>query len=345
VEGPHLYKVDGRYYLLVAEGGTSFNHAVMIAVSDRITGPYTSNPRNPILTSRHLSYDHWVHSTGHADLVELPDGRWYMVALGVRGDEERGSNMGRETHLIPVTWEREPFEWQETKTLWPVCAPRSGRVERVNPLPFEFARQTRPTGFVDNFNAPQLNLEWNSRRLPLPGSHSLQARPGTLRLFARPETIRERGRYNFLGIRQQESNFTFTVGMEFSPQTDGLEAGLVLLQQDENYIKFTLLRQNGQDTLALVLAEPRQPPRLLAQSALKEYAGKIRLKVTSSQHRYSYRYARDKSPKFHPFAETPANHLLSRGYTGAYLGVYASSNGQPSGGYADFYQVHIRTTG
>ena len=93
-EGPHLYKQDGRYYLLVAEGGTSFNHAVTIAVSDELTGPYEGNERNPILTSRHLSYDNWVNSTGHADLVELEDGRWYMVALGIRNDEEDGAIWG-----------------------------------------------------------------------------------------------------------------------------------------------------------------------------------------------------------------------------------------------------------
>ena len=137
VEGPHMYKRDNRYYLMVAEGGTSFNHAVMIAVSDSITGPFISNERNPILTTRHLSYDNWVHSTGHADLIELNDGRWYMVALGIRGDEDRGSNMGRETHLIPVQWEREPFWWKEKKYEWPVVAPETGKVERLNPVPFE----------------------------------------------------------------------------------------------------------------------------------------------------------------------------------------------------------------
>uniref|UniRef100_UPI0040495000 prolipoprotein diacylglyceryl transferase family protein n=1 Tax=Flavobacterium sp. TaxID=239 RepID=UPI0040495000 len=81
VEGPHMYKQYGKYYLMVAEGGTSHNHAVMIAASDKISGPFESNPRNPILTSRHLSNSNWVHSTGHADLVELNDGRWFMVLL------------------------------------------------------------------------------------------------------------------------------------------------------------------------------------------------------------------------------------------------------------------------
>lgn len=341
VEGPHLYKVEGRYYLMVAEGGTSFNHAVMVAVSDHITGPYVSNPRNPILTSRHLSYEHWVHSTGHADLVELPDGRWYMVALGIRGNEGGSSNMGRETHLIPVTWEREPFEWQESKTLWPVCAPLTGRVERVNLLPFTGSGKMPAIEFVDTFDIPALRPEWNSRRAPLPNSHSFRARPGTLRLFALPEVICERGRYNFLGIRQQESNFTFEAGMAFSPATDGVEAGLVLLQQDENYLKFSVIRQNGLDMLTLVLAEPRQPPRILAQTALKNDSGNIRLQVKSSRSHYTYRFATGNSPKFRPFAKTPANHILSRGYTGAYLGIYASSNGKTTGEYADFYRVRI----
>ena len=93
-EGPHIYKRDGRYYLLIAEGGTGLNHAVMIAVADEITGPYLTNPRKPVLTSRHLAYDHWVNSTGHADLFELPDGRWYAVLLGVRSEIGLGSNMG-----------------------------------------------------------------------------------------------------------------------------------------------------------------------------------------------------------------------------------------------------------
>ena len=154
-EGPHIYKRDGRYYLLVAEGGTHFNHAAMIAVSDEVRGPYISNARNPIMTSRHLSYDNWVNSTGHADMVELADGRWFMVALGIRGDEQRRSNMGRETFLAPVVWEREPFEWKQVKHEWPVVAPETGRVERTLPVPFEETRQYRKTGFFDDFNADQ----------------------------------------------------------------------------------------------------------------------------------------------------------------------------------------------
>jgi alpha-N-arabinofuranosidase len=210
-----MYKKDNRYYLMVAEGGTSFNHAVMIAVSDSITGPYISNERNPILSTRHLSYDNWVHSTGHADLIELDDGRWYMVALGIRGDEDRGSNMGRETHLVPVQWEREPFWWKETKYEWPVVAPQTGKVERTTPAPFKGTTQKRNLSFTDNFDSSNLKLQWNFRRVPLDKVYSLKASEGNLRLFLKPEVIKERGRASLIGFRQTESDFQYETKMIF----------------------------------------------------------------------------------------------------------------------------------
>ena len=335
-EGPHIYKRDGRYYLMIAEGGTSFNHAVMIAVSDDIRGPYVANARNPILTSRHLSYGNWVHSTGHADLVELPDGRWYMVALGIRADAAGRSNMGRETHLVPVAWEREPFEWKAVKHEWPVAAPASGRVERLAKLPFADAPQYRNDAFSDNFDDATLNLEWNFRRAPLPGLHSLTARPGFLRLRAQPNAIAERGRAALLGIRQKESDFEYSVKMAYAPQQEGVEAGLSLFQKDDNYLNFTLMKRNGQALLTLALAEPKQPLRTLAQRPLPDYEGEIVLRATSKAGSYRFAYSLDEGRSFAELAQTDAQRLLSRGYTGAYLGLYATANGQRTDEYADF---------
>ncbi|MBP6804854.1 MAG: glycoside hydrolase family 43 protein [Chloroflexi bacterium] len=339
VEGPHLYKRDGRYYLIVAEGGTSFNHAVMVAVSDAITGPYTPNPRNPILSSRHLSYDYWVNSVGHADMVELADGRWFMVALGIRNESGRGSNMGRETHLIPITWEREPFEWQEIKYEWPVCAPATGRVERFNPLPLPNNRQNRSDAFFDNFSLPTLHPEWNFRRVPLPDTYSLHARKNHLRLFARPEDFQERGRCSFLGLRQKESDFTYAASLEFWPTSDGVDAGIVLFQQDNLWLKMVVRRENGRYHLRLVFAAPDKAPALLAQETLPHYSGEIILQVAAGNGRYHYTYSLDKGVSFQPLAETAANLILSRGYTGAYLGVLATGNGQATQAYADFAWV------
>jgi len=351
-EGPHMYKKNGRYYLMVAEGGTSFNHAVTIAVSDVITGPYHSNPRNPILSSRHLSYDNWINSTGHADLVELPDGRWYMVALGIRGDEQRRSNMGRESHLIPVTWETEPFWWQEVKTEWPVPAPATGRIERVNPVPFDSTQQHRKTTFADEFDAATLNLAWNFRRYPMPGTFSLSANKGHLRLAAKPNIIEERARASLIGFRQTESDFSYSAAMRFEPDNNDVEAGLNLFQKDNNYLSFVISRQGEGHILKSVLSVPEQDAKItkevrtLRELILDGYQGEIVLRVDSAENRYSLQYSLDRGENFTEFLSTDGDHLLSRGYTGAYLGLYSTSNGRVSSDYADFdwvrYQAYER---
>ncbi len=340
-EGPHLYKRDGRYYLMIAEGGTSFNHAMMIAVSDAIRGPYVSNERNPILTSRHLSYDHWVHSTGHADLIELNDGRWFMVALGVRGDENRGSNMGRETHLIPVQWEREPFEWKEVKYEWPVAAPLTGKVERFNPVPFEGTSQTRRPIFSDNFEEEQLHLEWNFRRVPQERTYSLTANPGSLRLYNLPAVITERAQASLIGIRQTESDFEYRAAMRFKPKTDLSEAGVCIAQKDDNYISFTLQKRGKESWLQLVLMLPDAEKRVLKEQLIADYSGEMTFRIVSTDHLYRYSYSLNGSD-FLPFEQTTADLLLSKGYTGAYLALYATGNGTSSKDYADFDWVNYR---
>jgi alpha-N-arabinofuranosidase len=335
VEGPHMYKKDGRYYLLVAEGGTSFNHAVMIAVSDDIRGPYTSNERNPIFTTRHLSYDNWVHSTGHADLVELEDGRWFMTALGIRGDEDRGSNMGRETHLIPVQWEREPFWWKGVKYEWPVAAPTTGKVERTNPVPFEGKPQYRKTGFTDNFDSPELDLQWNFRRVPTEMFHFLNHEEGYIRIISNPIKIAERASYNFMGFRQTESDFEYQAKMKFDPKHGQCEAGVALVQKDNNYITFTVIKKESGFILQVVIKDQDAEPELIKEAELKNYDGDITFRVQSKDHKYKYAYKLS-GDDFIPFTETSANIILSKKYTGANLGIYITGNGNKSKDYADF---------
>jgi len=344
-EGPHIYKRKGFYYLMIAEGGTSFNHAVTIAVSDSITGPYQANPRNPILSTRHLSYDYWVNSVGHADLIQLPDDRWYMVALGIRGDLKRRSNMGRETHLIPVVWEQEPFWWQEVKYEWPVVAPLTGRVERQWPLPFEGRQQYRNLSFNDDFDSTSLGLAWNFRRYPVSNSYSLHARRGYLRLYAMPGVIAERGRASLLGIRQTESDFIYQVHMDFSPQQNDIEAGVNLFQKDNNYLSFVVSKSAGTIVLKSVVSLPENDVKktksvtTLETRVLDSYRGSITFKVVSENNTYKLLYSLNHGESFELLLTTSADHILSKSYTGAYLGLYASSNGQKSKGYADFDNV------
>jgi hypothetical protein len=128
-EAPHLYKVDGWHYLLIAEGGTAHHHAVTIARSRNVEGPYAANPGNPILTHRHLGLDYPIVGAGHGDLVQTQTGEWWMALLAMRPYGGYFYNLGRETFLVPVRWEDG----------WPVMSPGTGRVEMSYPAPVQTA--------------------------------------------------------------------------------------------------------------------------------------------------------------------------------------------------------------
>ena len=292
-----------------------------------MTGPFFPNDRNPILTSRHLSYDNWVHSTGHGDLFQLEDGRSYMVCLGIRAEEGepgmRRSNMGRETYLLPVIWEREPMEWHslgpEGKRLWPVCAPESGRIERRVPLPMDAPQTQAHNDFKDSFQQASLGPEWLFRRVPKDGSYHLA--PGSLTLLA-SEPLAERKAVSFMGIRQRHSDFDFVVKM--LKATEGAEAGVAIVQKDENYVSFTKEAKK----LRVCLKEKEKPVVEVATTELD--AEEIVFKIESKDHRYVFSYSRDDGKSYVHCTEMAASHLLSLGYTGSCLGLYCTGSGSAS---------------
>ncbi|HEY0041899.1 MAG TPA: glycoside hydrolase family 43 protein, partial [Flavisolibacter sp.] len=158
IEGPHIVKKFGHYYLISAEGGTGADHSVVAFRSKNIFGPYTSYEKNPILTQRHIKgRKHPITSTGHADLVELPDGRWYTVFLGTRPYEGDYYNTGRETFLTPVVWENE----------WPLINPGVEDLQYSYPVPFP-SKTRKATGskysgnfsYKDDFAGKALSKDW-----------------------------------------------------------------------------------------------------------------------------------------------------------------------------------------
>ena len=336
-EGPHMYKKDGKYYLIIAEGGTSFNHAVMVAMSEKIEGPYISNPRNPILTSRHLSYDNWVNSTGHGDIVELDDGRYYMVILGIRNEINRGSNMGRETFIVPLSWEREPFEWKENKDLWPVVSPISGKVEKENEVIFTNSTQINSYNFRDDFNSKTLGLKWNFRRLPLENIYSLDKREGFLRIFSNQNIIKERHRAALMGFKQNQTNFEYFTSMNFNPENNKSEAGISIFQKDDNYLNFTVVKKDG-NFFIKVNAYNNNKLILKDEQLISDYKGKIKLKILSEEGEYKLFYS-TRGFRYRLFDKLKNDILLSKGYTGAHIGLYITSNGEDSNDYVDFDYV------
>lgn len=138
-EGPHLYRRDGFYYCLLAEGGTTRTHSVTIARSASLDGPWEACPENPVFTHRGTASD--VQNVGHADLVENADGTWAAVYLGVRprGFVPKFHVNGRETFIADVQW----------SDGWPVFDDSCGVAV------FE-------TGFVDEFDSEELDGRWIS---------------------------------------------------------------------------------------------------------------------------------------------------------------------------------------
>jgi len=179
-EAPHLYRIGGHWYLLIAEGGTERGHAVSIARGPAPDGPFEPCPANPILSHRGTSRP--IQNTGHADLVEAPDGSWWMVLLGVRprGGTPGWHVLGRETYLASVTW----------ADGWPVV----GDVAPSHPVPAPTVR--------DDFDSDRLHPRWISVRSRPTKYWSLTDRPGWLAIRARGESV-DRPDVMFVGRRQQ----------------------------------------------------------------------------------------------------------------------------------------------
>ena len=353
-EGPHIYKEHGIYYLLVAEGGTGKNHSVMIAASKSIFGPYYENPRNPILTSRHLSRDYFVNNVGHADMIELPDGRWYMVSLGKRNDINGDSNMGRETHLSPLQWEPSIVKWEQVskdkweplRYLFPVVAPSTGRVERFTPLPFDNEPQYINNTINDDFIDENLDLRWTFIRAPEDKTFSLSENPGFLRLYSKSSSIENRKRFSFIGMRQKESDFTFEIKMEFSPKNDNTESGMVHYQKEYSYLMSTVKMVKKRFFLEQKLNEKNEKVVSLKKVPLKKYNGNLILKVESKNDKYDFYYSLDNGVNFLFFNSIDAIKIYDGNYTGALLGLFSTSNGEKSSDYADFdwvsYKDYVR---
>jgi alpha-N-arabinofuranosidase len=325
-EGPHIYRREGWYYLMIAEGGTSLCHAVSVARSRDLAGPWESNPSNPILTHRHLGKDYPIVNVGHGDLVDDSRGDWWMVHLASRPYGGLYHNMGRETFLVPVVWEDE----------WPLPSPGSGRVEEHYPLPRLPRFDTEPIPACENFEGSVLAPCWLSLRGPAAGFSSLAERPGFLRLRALAGTLRDKTAVSYVGRRQRDMSFCARTAMEFSPAREGEAAGLALFQSEDYQYRLELTLSHNVQILRLVAAEGGKD-RVVAERAF----GGPRIVLCVE--------AQGQDLSFH-FGPTPGvlellasgvdGRLLSTeralGFVGTTIGMFASGGGRDSALSADF---------
>jgi xylan 1,4-beta-xylosidase len=271
-EGPNIYKRDGWYYLMLAEGGTGWNHGISMARSKNILGPYELDPQTSVLTSRDDAALP-LQKAGHGELVETPAGEWFLAHLASRPIKTQNQSdprspdktaaaqaragfrcmLGRETCLQRVEWRD---GWLRIfgggchpKISWP--APKLDKSGVMPPQSKTFSLETR-----DDFDSKKLNVNWCSLRVPADESWlSLGERSGWLRLRGR-DSLHSLFDQSLIARRMQHFRFTAETCMEFSPTHFMQSAGLICYYDTRThfYLRVTHDESRGK-ILGIVLTD------------------------------------------------------------------------------------------
>lgn len=284
-EGPHLYKRGAYYYLLTAEGGTSFQHAVSLARSESIFGPYELHPENPIMTSWQKTC--FLKRAGHADLVETEDGQTYMVHLCSRpldGDQVRkaSSILGRETAI-------QQMEWRDDGWLWHM-GPDNSPLEVVD-LP-DLPEVTWPEPPVrDDFDDTDLGIHFQWLR----GDYfdemaSLSARPGFLRLYGK-EIPQSYFKQALVARRLQAFKATVRTAMEFNPDEPNQHAGLMVTYNADMFYYLYKGRDAGGGAYLAVMSNNNGKFNLYKAREVAIPEGRIYLRADINEKKLRFSYS------------------------------------------------------
>lgn len=325
-EGPHLYKRDGYYYLITAEGSTGYGHAVTVARSKDIWGPYETDPKNPMLTSRD-DPSLRLQKAGHASMVQMQNGEWLMAYLCGRPVDGKCLT-GRETALAPI-------EWVDG---WP-------RVKGGGHAPFDafepplalepFAAEVEPDrdDFTDG-----LGVFYSYLRVP--PEDAVTVSNGKLKLIGR-ETLFSNFRVSLIARRQKESHCTAETEMRFSPEKIEQAAGLAYLYNNENYyLLIKTLSDGGAPVLRLVRSINGSVWEMLEDIKLPPH-GAVRLRAENTGLTVRFFYALD-GGDFTEIGDGFSSAFLSdedaAGFTGAHFALYChdAANGVQEAQFAYF---------
>ncbi|GLB42704.1 putative glycosyl hydrolase 43 family protein [Lyophyllum shimeji] len=353
-EGPHMYHINGTYYLLIAEGGTDVHHRATIQRGPSPSGPWESNPNNPILFNG-ADLSNAVQDTGHADIVQGADGRWWGVALGVRPQGHNFSHiqLGRETFLFPVTWSGG----------WPIFNSGQPMTEHLpsSILPDRSPLAAYTNTFTFTSSSPTLDPSFYFIRTPYKPFHSLTARRGYLRLFGNAYAPGDRDSAALVLRKQTAYEETFEVLLDgFVPRDNLTEAGATvyygdLLHNDiavaggrveegeEGSSRYVLVR-------TIVQAKQVGPWALTTANATMTTVNRyklatkdapMRFQIAGNSTSYTLGYAEGTASDFTPLAtiDSAALSIAPAGgffFRGASFGIYNTGNGRPSLVTADF---------
>lgn len=318
-EGPHIYKINGYYYLLTAEGGTGTQHSANIYRAPAIRGPWKRSWRNPILTQRNLkdNRSNPVTCSGHADLVQTPEGEWWAVFLAQRPGPGKFQSLGRETFMMPVKWSKDgyPYMTQAMDTV-PMVLSRPGIVRDDTRI------QSGNFTWTDDFSSRRLRPEWFGLR----GSAEKYFRTGDgfLHLDCASEQASGRDVPAYIGRRIQHHAYTARTTMRFSPDSPSHRAGMLILKNESSHYFFASDGSN-----LYVIQYYKGQPTTLAQTAIPASGAPdtpIEMLIDCDGIKYTFKY-RMPDNKWQVLADNIDASLVScdrtGGFTGATIGFYA----------------------
>ncbi|MEM6641398.1 MAG: glycoside hydrolase family 43 protein [Bacteroidota bacterium] len=323
-EGPHLFKINGEYVLLIGEGGTSEFHAVTVFNSKNLWGPYIPNHANPVLTHRHLGYTYPIIQTGHADLVQTQNGDWWSVMLAKRPFDGY-SILARETFLAKVEMT------DQESGITPIFNPGKGLLQPEQKRPDLPWTPVPEISNRDEFDAENLDLEWNHLRTS-PAPWYRQAK-GKMQLDLRPETLSQWKSPSFLARRVCSHHFKASTAMTFSSTRENEKAGLVLYRKSSTH--YQLLRKENEIVLMKsTAAEVNDEAGKIEVVATTPYMGKkVILSVEGKGLNVRFSYGSSLSEMKQIGETQDLSHFgdeIAWGFNGTYVGMYATSNGEKS---------------
>lgn len=332
IEAPHIYKKNGKYYLMCAEGGTGDWHSEVIFVSDNPKGPYTPAPGNPILTQRHFpkERENKVDWAGHADLVLGPDNKtYYGVFLAVRPNEKQRVNTGRETFILPVDWSGEfPVFVNGLVPMEPKLKMPAGVTENKTGKDGFF-----PNGnftFKDDFSAEKLDYRWIGLRGPREDFISTSKQGLKIKPFE--ANIKEVKPTSTLFLRQMHKTFSFSATVDYKPASEKDLAGIVALQSERfNYV-FGITKKGADYYILLERTagkfRSREVESKILASAKIDLGKPVRLQMSAKGDDYQFSYSTN-GTDFVNLGGTVSGDILSTdvagGFTGCLLGLYATA--------------------
>lgn len=317
-EGPHLYRINGFYYIMTASGGTAKEHREIIGRSSSPYGPFERLP-DPILT--HRGTDNPIQYLGHADLIEDRNGDWWAVFLGVRLVESKYTVLGRETFLAPVSWNEDGWPMIDNNEDTVGLEMKVPRVPGSSPKPSYDGRYN----FIDKV----LPIELAFLRNPAEGSWSLNERLGWLSLRGQSKGLNDVGQVAFIGKRQQHTTAEWSTLLEIPPCVADVEAGLCARLDENAHYEIALVQREGQRVIAASLTIDGIT-QLVAE--VPTTAKQILLKIQAELTEYSLLYSLD-GQKWMKLASGAAYPLSPQavkgnGFTGVLIGLYATGHGK-----------------